>query len=160
MKNGKIFGKINIIDLLVVIALIIAVLGIGIRVFKLSHNVSGGSRAFEICVKVDDVRDYSVQALKRGGSVFSSKDNIYVGEILNVEVEPAKYDLIMLDGERKLIERSDRYSAYVTLRIDGTVFYGNYSDAAENKIGVGSEYDICSRYVSTNGEIISLKNID
>lgn len=160
MKNGKIAGKINIIDLLVVIAVVVAVFGVVIRVATISDKSTAGKVPFEYVVCVEGVREYSIQGLQKGGNIFSEKENALVGEIVNVSVEPAQYDLIMLDGERKLIERPDRFTAYVTVKANGVMRGGRYCDAVETPIGVGSEYKLCSKYVSTNGKVTSLKPLN
>ena len=159
MKNGKILGKINIIDLLVIIAAVAAVLGIAIRVATFSSDSTTGTVPFEFVVKVEGVREYSVQGLQKGGKIYSEKEDALVGEITNFVVEPAKYDLVMLDGERKMIERPDRFSAYVTVKANGVMRNGRYCDAVETPIGAGAEYKLCSKYVSTNGEVVSVKPI-
>lgn len=160
MKNGKIAGKINIIDLLVVIAVVVAVFGVVIRVATISDKSTAGKVPFEYVVCVEGVREYSIQGLQKGGNIFSEKENALVGEIVNVSVEPAKYDLIMLDGERKLIERPDRFTAYVTVKANGVMRGGRYCDAVETPVGVGSEYKLCSKYVLTNGKVTSLKPLN
>ncbi len=160
MKNGKIAGKINIIDFLVIIAILVAIVGVFLRVVTFSDKSTAGTVPFEYVVKVEGVREYSIQGLQKGGYIYSEKENALVGEIVNVAVEPAKYDLIMLDGERKMIERPGRFTALVTVKANGVVRNGRWCDAVETSIGVGSEYKICSKYVSTNGKIISIKAVD
>ena len=159
MKDGKIAGKINIIDLLVIIAVIVAVAGVIFRVATLNDKNTSGTVSFEYVVKVEGVREFTVQGLEKGGEIFSSDDKL-VGEIENVTVEPAEYDLITLDGKRKMIERSDRYTAYVTVKANGVMRGGRFCDAVETPLGVGSDYKVASKYVSTNGKVISLKGIE
>lgn len=160
MKDGKIAGKINIIDLLVIVAVVVAVLGVVIRIATVSDKSTAGTVPFEYVVCVEGVREYSIQGLQKGGNIYSEKENALVGEIVNVSVETAKVDHVMKDGERKMIERPDRYTAYVTVKANGVVRGGRYCDAVETPVGVGAEYKICSKYVSTNGKVVSLKPLE
>lgn len=156
MKDGKLFGKINIIDLLIVVILIAAVIGfVGRLAFSSSNNISG-SDEFQFVVRVDGIREYTVRGLERGGDVFAEKSDVKVGEISDVKVEPMKAEAVTIDGQRKFIERPGRYTAYVTIKAKGNVVNGGYYNADRKDIGAGREYIINSKYVSTKGDTLSV----
>lgn len=157
LKNGKIFGKINLVDFLVIIGVIVAIIGIFVRFVLLSENSHTENSSFEYVVKVDNVRDCTIQGLEKKGSLYFGKDNAYVGEIVDVEFKTAEYDLVMDNGERKLIERPDRYTALVKIQSAGTKTEGRFSDAAERDIAVGGTLAVCSKYVNTTGQIVDFK---
>ena len=160
MKDGKIFGKINIIDLLIVVVLIAAVVGIISRLSVSSSNSISGSDQFQFVVSVDSVREYTVNGLQKKGDVFSEETDVRVGEIIDVVVEPMKADVVTFDGQRKFIERPGRYTAYVTIKADGNFVNDCYYTADKEEIGAGREYRVISKYVSTNGKTISVGSIE
>ena len=161
MKKGKIFGIINIIDLLIVVVVIGVIAGIFVR-FGLTSNKGGfgNSATFDFVVKVNNVRDFSVQGIEKRGDVFAEKTNVKTGEIIDVKVEPCMDDEITIDGNRKFFERPDRYTAYVTVRADGTEHGGAYYDADKEEVGIGRESKICTKHISTNGVIISMTAVE
>ncbi len=160
MKNGKVFGIINIIDLLVVVVVLGIIAGIIARFGLTSNNTLGNACTFEYVVKVDNVREYTIQGLERKGSVFAKKTNTEIGEIIDVKVEPCKDDEITFDGNREFFDRPDRYTAYVTIRSNGTEHQGAYFNADKEETGVGRDSNICTRYISTNGITVSLNVIE
>lgn len=161
MKKGKIFGIINIIDLLIVFVVIGVVAGIFVR-FGLTSNKGGfgNSSTFDYVVKVDNIREYSVKGIEKRGSVFAEKTNVKIGEIIDVKVEPCMDDEVTLDGNRKFFERPDRYTAYVTVRADGTEHKGAYYDADKEEVGIGRESKIFTKHISTNGVTIGLNVVE
>ncbi len=160
MKNGKVFGKINIIDLLIVVVFLGVIAGIFVRFGSTDNSGFGNKCTFDYVVMVDNVREYTVQGLEKKGEVFAEKTNVKIGEIIDVTVEPCKDDEITFDGNREFFERPDRFTAYVTVRANGTEHKGAYYDADKEETGVGRGSKICTRYVSTNGITISLNNVD
>jgi len=159
MKNGKVFGKINIIDFLVIVVLGVVIAGMGYRVFSTRANEAKDLQKFEFVVKVDGVRDVTLNALNKKGKVYASKNNIETGEIINVESEPFKQSTISFEGERTFLEVPDRYTVYVTIAAEGTVVNGDHFDADKTAIDSGRGYLVSSRYVSTQGEIMSVADV-
>ena len=158
LKNGKIFGKFNIIDILVVVVLIAAIIGIAGRIILSQDKGISKTEEFEIVVRVDGIREYTVKGLEKKGFVFS-EDDIDLGEITNTTQETMKVDTITFDGQRKFIERPGRYTAYVTIKAKGNCVNGTYYDAEKKEVGVGREFQIRTKFVSTTGEIISVSPI-
>ena len=159
MKNGKLFGKINIIDLLIVVVILGVVAGIFIRFGTTDNSGLGNKCTFDYVVKVDNVREFTVQGLDKKGDVFAEKTNVKIGEIVDVTVEPCKDDEITFDGNREFFDKPGRFTAYVTIRANGTEHKGIYYDADKEETGVGRESKICTRYVSTNGITLSLNKV-
>ena len=155
MKKGKIFG-INIIDILIVVAVIGVLLGIFVRFGLTNDSGMGNLCTIEYTVKVSNVRMYTIEALEKRGDVFAEKSNTKIGEIIDLKVEPYKEDVVTFDGKRNLFEKPDRYTAYVTIRSEVTEHQDAFYNEDKEAIGVGRGSKVCTKYVSTNGEIIRL----
>ena len=160
MKKGKIFGIINIIDLLIVIVVIGVVAGIFVRFGLTSNKGFGSASTFNYVVKVDNIREFTAKGIEQKGDVFAEKTNVKIGEIIDVSIVPCQDDEITLDGNRKFFERPDRYTAYVTIKAKGTEHAGAYYDADKKEVGIGRESKICTKHISTNGIIISLNSVE
>lgn len=159
-KNGKLFGKINIIDLVVLLLVLVFIIGMVIRVGGTKTGEITTKAGFEYVVKVENIRDFTVKALEEKGDVFEDVNNVKVGEITDVTVEPYKGEGVKADGKRVYAEVPGRFTAYVTVKCEGTCVDGVYYDAVKTDIGTGRGHKICTEKVSTNGAIISVKGIE
>ncbi len=75
-KNGKLFGKINIIDLVVIIILVAAVAVVGVSKFR-SDNISSSVKTLVVSYYAEEIKDAAAQKIAVGDSVFDeacSKD--------------------------------------------------------------------------------------
>lgn len=156
MKNGKVFGKINIIDFLVVLVIVVVIAGIGYRLFSSKGNEATDIKQFEFVVRVEGVRDMTIDALEKKGKVYASKNNIEIGEITDVKVEPFMQSTVSFEGKRSFIEVPEYYTAYITISSEGTISNGQHYDNDKTAIDSGRGYVISSRHVATHGEIVSI----
>jgi hypothetical protein len=159
-KDGNIKGKFNIIDLLVIILIIAVVVGICVRFGSHVTTAVKSDEDFEYVVRVESVRDYTVDALEKMGKVTDKKSTLDLGEIVNVEKEPAKFLSETADGEMVYASQPDRYTAYVTIRTKGKESDNSYITADSNELSVGRVTEIISKYVHTSGKIMSVKKLD
>lgn len=159
-KNGKIFGKISIIDIVVVICVVVLAFGLYAKVNSSSDAVTSTEKSkVEFVYKVKSVRDFTVDALKKGGPMYDKETKEYMGEIIDVRADIARMEIGLIDGSFKEVEVPEKYDVYVTVQVDGKAnslgFYTN-----ENRfIGAGSTVVAWSKYSLTEGEIVGMKEI-
>lgn len=158
-KNGKIKGKFNIIDLLVVILIIAVIAGIAVRYGSSVTTAVKSDEEFEYVVKVESVRDFTIDALEKKGKVTDKKSTLDLGEIVNVEYEPTKYQSTTASGEIIFPVQPERYTAYVTIRTKGKESDNSYIMADSNELSVGRNTEIISKYVHTSGTILEVNKI-
>ncbi len=114
-KNGKVFGKINIIDLLALIALIAAVAVFGFA--KLGGGKSGLSNNaddIEIVFYTEQVSDFVVDNINIGDKVCDADKNIDFGVVTDVKKGPAASYNQTSDGQIVVTDKPDYSSAYIT----------------------------------------------
>ena len=158
-KNGKIKGKFNIIDILAVILIIAVIIGVAVR-FKSSVTTAVKSdEIFVYTVKVEGVRDYTIEALKKGGKITDKKSEMDLGEIKNVEAEPTKTQQERADGKIVYADMPDRFTAIVTIQTRGKEADNSYITADSNELSVGRTTDIYSKYIHTTGKIMSVEKV-
>lgn len=93
-KNGKLFGKINIIDLLIIIIIILALVFAGTKILgrdgssKLTNAV-GKTSTVRMTVFCDDVKEFVPDALHIGDPVEQYQSSIALGKLLEFSSEPA-----------------------------------------------------------------------
>lgn len=158
-KNGKIKGKFNIIDLLVIILIAAVVVGIAVRYGSSVTTAVKSDEEFEYVVKVESVRMFTIDALEKKGKVTDKKSTLDLGEIIDVQYEQTKYQSTTAAGKIIFADQPERYTAYVTIRTRGKESDNSYITADSNELSVGRMTEIFSKYVHTSGTILSVEKI-
>lgn len=158
-KDGKLFGKISIIDILAILVILVAALGIYSRFFVGNEKVETASSRIEYTMKVDGVRGGTVDALKNYSPITNATTKEYMGDIVNVTYKEATKAVELLNGKMKNSPNPDRYEVYVTVQVDGNVNNSGFYTATNQSLTVGSNYVFCSKYAKTTGHIIEIKEI-
>ena len=154
-KNGKIGGKVSIIDILVVVLVVAVIVGIVARYGSSVTGAVKSNKQFEYVLKVESVRQYTVDALKKKGKVTDKKS-----ENVDVQVENATLQSTTASGELKNPELPGRYTCYVTIRATGKESDDNYILEDSTELSVGRNVDLYSKYVKTSGDIKSVKVVE
>lgn len=84
-KNGKLFGKINIIDLLIIVVVLALVVFVAMKVVDKNDETTGLTEV-RISFFGEEVPDYVAAALKEGTSVLDSKENVTMGTVESFSV--------------------------------------------------------------------------
>ena len=153
-KNGKIGGKVSIIDILVVVLVVAVIVGIVARYGSSVTGAVKSNKQFEYVLKVESVRQYTVDALEKKGKVTDKKSEKDLGEIVDVQVENATLQSL------KNPELPGRYTCYVTIRATGKESDDNYILEDSTELSVGRNVDLYSKYVKTSGDIKSVKVVE
>ena len=158
-KEGKLFGKVSIIDILAVILIVVAAFGVYTRFIAGNEKVEVKYSTIEYGMKVEKVREGSAKALENGGPLYDAKTKEYMGEIVFAEAKPCFEEQEKTDGTMVLSEVPERYDVYLTVKVDGSSNEAGYYTKENKAICVGSNFVVASKYAETTGEIISVKEV-
>lgn len=158
-KNGKLFGKINIVDFCVVLVVILFAAGIGVRFLSRASEYVKTPKTYEYTVSVSGVREFTVQALEKMGNITDEDGNMVVGEIVSVERVPYEVQVVTVDGEVKETVMPERLKCNVTIRAEGKESNECYFTKDDVEISVGRTVEVISKYVNTSGVISSVEVI-
>ncbi|MDR1131836.1 MAG: DUF4330 domain-containing protein [Oscillospiraceae bacterium] len=112
-KNGKLFGKINLIDLLIVLILAVLVTFVALKVVNKSEENAGLTQV-RISFFAEEVPDYVAAALKEGASVLDSKENVTIGTVERFETgDPLGFETDT-KGEIQAVQRQGFKSLSLT----------------------------------------------
>lgn len=107
-KNGKLFGIINIVDLLVGLVIIGVIAIVGIRLTSNARNAEGenlleGKKEIYVTLYGNSIVPEAAEILKPGDKLVAN--NVFTNaEIVSVDVTPAAYITTNSDGEPILSE--------------------------------------------------------
>ncbi len=152
-EKGRIFGKISIFDLALVLLIVFAVFAVGIKK-EATSQTSGSDKTITYDVTVKNIRDVSVQAIYQNMESFSdSETGKALGEVLDVKKENAKVKSLMQDGTYDLAEYENKYDVTVTLKTTGTETNDAYFTESGKQIVVGDTVKIQNGFVRFEGEV-------
>lgn len=159
-SEGRIFGKVNILDLLIVIVAAILILSAFMKFDKeeVSHI---SDKTIEYTVKIKQIRQPSVDALKKESAGLVEPDSKKeLGSITDIKITPAEELVRLNSGEYKKVELMESYDALLTVRVMGTETKDNYYTLTGKKIIVGENLTISNGYVTSYGIVKSVKVIE
>ena len=160
IKDGKIFGKINIVDFFVLLVVVLLVLGAIIKFGKFNNKTEESSNEIiEYKIEVKSIRDFTVKAFESGDIVYDSQTGVNIGKITNVETVPAETYEIMENGKTELVNNTDRYDMTLTIETPGTVETDAYYANKTIELKLDSEKKFETKYAKTTGKVseISVK---
>ncbi len=156
-KDGKLFGKISIIDILVVLLIAVLALGIYSRFFVGNEKVETASSHIEYILKVPEVREGTVDALKTfKGPMYDTTTKEYLGEIIRVTSTEAISSVEMANGSIKESTVPERFDALITVRVDGKINNSGYYTATNQVIAAGGSLTFQSKAAATSGTIMDV----
>lgn len=143
-KNGKVFGKINIIDLIVILVIVAAIAMFGVS--RLSNRgddgvaIPEGQSAYMVFY-AEEVPDFVVDKLEKGAKVYDVDMKAELGEVVSFESAPSVSYASNSDGEYVLTTREKYNSVKITAKVNGTpTEYGIAIN--DNQYGVGHSLTI------------------
>ena len=157
IKDGKLFGKINLFDVGILVLLVVLV-GAGLskfRTFGKAIDVSTLGR-ITYTMEIYDVRDYTANGFISGDNVYDSGTNVNIGVIKNIETRPAQSIRTLADGSVKILENDFKKDVILTIETVGTVTDLGYFANKSIELKVGSEKTIETRYIVASGRITSI----
>lgn len=158
-KDGKLFGKISVIDIVVVIAIVFVGFGAYLRFVKPNQRVETVNQTIEYTMRIAGVRIGTVEALKNFSPIYSCETKEYLGEIVGIEYTEAYEDKVMHNGEIKNLPIPERYDVVLTVRVDGKVNSSGFYTATNQAINAGASHTFNSKYAQTSGRIDEVKEI-
>ena len=158
-EKGRLFSKVSIVDIAVVIFLICAVLFVGLKFFAPPGNISSAEEmAYEYTFKVDNIRQASVDALKKseGMSVYDS-EGAFLGNIREVtEIIPYKATVIKADGTMVNAQVPDKYTVKATVEVTGKKTTDCIMVSNKREISVGNHMSITTPEITVEVVITSV----
>ncbi len=130
-KKGKLFGKINIVDLCVVVVIIIGICGVVFTKTKLDNEkilankdemlikTSSELDKLEVKLELVEVRDVTRDAIVVGDEVYLTANDKVIGTIVRVESEPSSHHVTSNDGTVYMAQIPDRYDVTMVMEVDG-----------------------------------------
>lgn len=152
-KKGKLFGKVSIIDVLIIVVIIGAIGGFAYKVTK-SNTITPFTKTdnIEIILSVDDVDSFVSKSINVGDIVKDRVNNVVLGTLESVDFGDARIQGIDDKGQITVSSRPDHIS--VKIKVKGS---GLYSDSATTSISNINYYINRSMEIAVGDVILWLR---
>ncbi len=121
-KNGKLFGKINLIDLLIILVIIAAVAFFATKAFTPAQETANtDTGTVRVQFFSSKVPVGAAEAIEVGAPAFEDTTNVQFGKVVAVESEPAYTYLVDDDGNPVKTEVPYSYAVSVTVELEGNL---------------------------------------
>jgi len=156
IKNGKLFGKINIFDFIVIVLLILLIFGIFSKFVIFSENEKQKINiTYDILVK--SVKQETIDAFSVGQGVYERQNGYYIGEITSIKAEGATDLMETLDG--KVIEApiENRFNLILSVKAEGIQDQNGFVSINKCKIFDGKDINFDTQKNRCNGTFRNMK---
>jgi len=136
-ERGRLFGILNIIDLLIISIIAAALLGAYYK-FGLLNRMEGPQTVqdkTEVTIWVKDVSKYVVDAISEGDMVKEVRSNNEIGKIIKKEVAPYTDKASTSEGKWVVSEVPGKYSVFITMETPGSPDGNLMLGSSEAKVG-------------------------
>lgn len=152
-KNGRLFGKVHLFDLLVVILLLVGIIGMGLRFFLSDEGVIT-PRSATYTVEFIEKDEWITTAYQVGDTLWEKGENM--GTVTHVEVRPHQSVEVLPDGSSGLVDHVITYNVILTVETDNLREHdGTFIGSQEFLNGTG--HTLSNGFISCGGTV---RNID
>ena len=117
-KQGKLFGKINIIDLLILVVLVLAIVILGAKF--LGGGKGQDAQVLEMKFHIEEIDTWVTEKVQIGDGLYDGTYEQNLGKVTNVETAPSKTWGLNQDGQYVLSSREGYQSMTITGEVLGT----------------------------------------
>ena len=154
-KRGRLFGLINIVDLLVII-LLLALVMVGVKRFGNKAAVGEATtKKGVVTAEVKDVRDVTANNIKVGDPIYDYDKGTLIGKIATAEVEPYK-DKTEYQGKFYKAEVPGKFRVIITIDADVKETQDFYQVGTE-QVRIGAEMRIKNKSITTFMTILGVE---
>ena len=152
-QKGKLFGKISIIDILVIVILVAGCFGAYLTYKKVKGGAvltenkgivrqDGTLDTLEVRMRLEAVRDMTKDAIHSGDEVFAKDTGKYIGEVVRVETEPATEVVSGFDGTAYEAVIPDKIDVIMIVHVPGKRTDSGYFTSNNLHITYDSAFEI------------------
>ncbi len=157
-SKGKFFNKINIIDVLIIILVIVALVGAYFR-FN-GNNIVAENKpcTFKYTITIRDIREQNKDLLLESKDtqtpfILDGKISSSMGKLIDVQVNDAVKEVEKTDGTVVNAIVPDKYDVTLTLEVTGYKSDAGYFTPENFEICAGKEYSISNIYCLVEGVV-------
>ena len=155
-SKGKLFGKVSIVDIVIVLLIVAAIVGAYFRFHGKSSEVVANDAEFYYVIKINNIQASNKDMLLKSiGTPFElfGKVQSTMGELIDVKTENAVNSITKNDGTIVNAEIPERFDVTLQFKVLGKTNEYGYFTPEMHEISAGKEYNIKNKYCCVSGMI-------
>ncbi|MCL1987081.1 MAG: DUF4330 domain-containing protein [Firmicutes bacterium] len=121
-EKGRLFGKISVIDLIVILGVVILVAGfVYNRTSQNIRQIIAAETPIYVTFEVENVRDFSFASVEIGDTIFRQHERIPLGQVVQITQQPTNEITITSDGTAIYAPVENRYNMHITILATGSI---------------------------------------
>lgn len=158
-KNGRLFGKISVIDVVVVLVVLVMAAALYVKNTSLSHTstrVTNTSITYQVTAY--NVRQYVADAVQEGDLVYDQDYSTggTLGAIQSIEVQPSGKLTELYDGTVVSAPAQDSVNLVLTIQGEGLISEGRYQLNRIYDLGINASRNFYTPYAQFTGTVTSI----
>lgn len=158
-RKGRLFGKVSLLDLLIV-AVVVAVALVGYNLLFGENTVTSledSQKTVRYTVEMREVRESILTMPEEGGPAFNSSRNYHIGDIVSWRHEPHQEAIQNYDeGTYEWVERDDQYLFYITIEAQADINDFGIR-VGQQEIRIGDEIPLKGKGFASLGYIVGIE---
>lgn len=151
--NGKLFGKINMIDFGIVLMVIVIAFAAYLKFGVLDQTgVSTELEPVRYTIELKNVRSEYLENIQIGDTIYDT-GGTEIGTITNVSSTDYEKALEMLDGTIIIAAVPDRYTTLVEVEAETVIKDGRYLVYKTYELGTGVSRIFNTKYIQLSGSV-------
>lgn len=158
-RNGRLFGKISIIDVVVVLVVLVMAVALYVKNNKLEiSQTAEDDIAITFTVHVENMAMNRVEALEVGDLVFDFDQNTGgpIGEIIEIEELPSECVVQLIDGTYGKATNEHARNLRITVKGEGIMKDGCYAINRIYEIAMNSARNFYTPYGKFTGNVVEI----
>ncbi len=162
-EKGRLFGKVSIIDLLVIL-IFAMVLFVGLKlVFREETTVAvvaENQESIRYIIEIQKVRTPFEEMPKPGMAVYNSSKNFYIGDVYEVDYETYQtLEENTTSGTIELVSQEGLLTVYITVEAIADVSDIGYTVGSQ-EIRIGTQVPVKGKGFASYGYIVGLETVE
>lgn len=162
-RNGRLFGKISMIDVLVIAAVLVMAAALYFKNNQAHTGTAVAEQDITFVVRAQGIDNYVADAIQVNDSLYDknySSGGRAIGKITDIRVERdpgTKLADKLTDGTAALLEVEDTVDLLITVRGRGLAAGGSYSINRIYHLGVNSSRNYCTNRAEFVGMVAEIQ---
>ena len=167
-KKGKLFGKVSIVDIIVLLIVIVGIIGLFFIKSSLDSkkymsdgsgmlvNTSAEYDKMTIKLKAENVRDITRDAIVIGDEVYVATEDVLLGKITEVYSKPATKTVDANDGTAYMAEVPERYDVTMVVEGYGRKLTDGYYVDSNTRLYFGKSIEVKTTTIQTTPTVTEI----
>lgn len=153
-EKGRLFGKVSLIDIFVVLFALAMVFAVYFRFFSNeTTSVRGKSDTITYTIRVNGVRQWAVDGFHVGDKLWEPEFDLCIGTITGIETTPATWEYDLMNGTQTVAGSEGRYDVYLSVEVEGLISKGHYYASRTYELGANFMIRFYTKYCDVVGTV-------